>query len=489
MINRRRFLVLPAVGAAAGVAAGCSKEGGANVNGVNNLPTLLFPEQYGAVGDGSTDDTVAMRKFMAALSAGHKTGLLTPGKNYKITDEIPISGVSNNWHLWGCGATITQATDGKAILDVAAHTVGYVTIRDICFDYTNQQSSSNSATSAISVDYVDYGKPGLYNSTLHNLWFSGNCYRGIFLKETAGHHVRMWGNTFSHLSGDYRMTGSLIRIRGLGNTGMPNNRFENIWGHRAYATEPTLDLASQMSPVLTNIETNESYLAGNDLLIEYSTNVLINSIRTERGSNNTGDAVWKFRQCTGQVTGFECQARSYDTNPGFLFELVQGSIFSIGSGDVTTYAPYADPGANLTVVKVADDGAALTSLGQVNKPRAVKLWSGTGPLEWRTTTITSLATPSIDTDACDLVTITALATNITSMTTKLTGSPANGQRLTIRIKDNGSSQSITWGDSFTSSGAATLLAATVARKTHTIDLIYDSVAGKWICLTADATGY
>src|SRR5690606_11168492 len=51
----------------------------------------------------------------------------------------------------------------------------------------------------------------------------------------------------------------------------------------------------------------------------------------------------------------------------------------------------------------------------------------------RITTISSSATPTINTDNCDCVTITALATNITSMTTNLSGTPVNFQMLKFRI--------------------------------------------------------
>lgn len=107
----------------------------------------------------------------------------------------------------------------------------------------------------------------------------------------------------------------------------------------------------------------------------------------------------------------------------------------------------------------------------------------------RVNTTTSSATPSINTDTTDLFTITALAAAITSMTTNLTGTPVAGQRLMIRIKDNGTARAITWGASFVSSGVANLPTTTVISKTHHIGLVYDEVAAKWVCLAADPTGY
>jgi hypothetical protein len=107
----------------------------------------------------------------------------------------------------------------------------------------------------------------------------------------------------------------------------------------------------------------------------------------------------------------------------------------------------------------------------------------------RVNTVASSATPTINTDTTDHFTITALATNITSMTTNLSGAPVDGQRLMLRFKDDGSPRTITWGGSFISSGSATLLATTVATKTHLVALIYDGIALKWVCVSSDATGY
>lgn len=100
----------------------------------------------------------------------------------------------------------------------------------------------------------------------------------------------------------------------------------------------------------------------------------------------------------------------------------------------------------------------------------------------RTNTVASSATPSINTDTTDIFTITALAAAITSMTTNLTGTPVNGQKLIIRIKDDGTARAITWGASFASRGA-TLPTTTVLSKYLYVGLIYNSTAAVWDCVT------
>lgn len=101
----------------------------------------------------------------------------------------------------------------------------------------------------------------------------------------------------------------------------------------------------------------------------------------------------------------------------------------------------------------------------------------------RVTTIVSSATPTINTDNCDAVTITALATAITSMTTNLSGTPTNFQPLIFRIKDDGTARAITWGASFAAMGVA-LPTTTVISKVLTVGFIYDTVASVWGCIAS-----
>jgi len=101
----------------------------------------------------------------------------------------------------------------------------------------------------------------------------------------------------------------------------------------------------------------------------------------------------------------------------------------------------------------------------------------------RITTIVSHATPTVNTDDCDAVTITAQAEAITSMTTNLSGTPTNFQKLIFRIKDNGTARAITWGSSFEAKGVA-LPTTTVISKVLTTGFFYDTVTSKWSCVAS-----
>ncbi len=101
----------------------------------------------------------------------------------------------------------------------------------------------------------------------------------------------------------------------------------------------------------------------------------------------------------------------------------------------------------------------------------------------RVTSEASSATPTINTDNSDAHSITALATAVTSMTTNLSGTPTDFQKLTIRFKDNGTARAITWGASFEAKGV-TLPTTTVISKVLTVGFLWDSVTSKWGCVAS-----
>ena len=105
----------------------------------------------------------------------------------------------------------------------------------------------------------------------------------------------------------------------------------------------------------------------------------------------------------------------------------------------------------------------------------------------RTVTAVSNAAPTPNTDVTDEFDLTAQAA--TAAFANPTGTPLNGQKLLIRIKDNGTAQAITWGTLYISSGAGTLLTTTIATKTHMSGFIYNSASVKWVAMAVDATGY
>ena len=97
----------------------------------------------------------------------------------------------------------------------------------------------------------------------------------------------------------------------------------------------------------------------------------------------------------------------------------------------------------------------------------------------REQTEASSATPTPASDSTDIYTITALAEAATFAVP--TGTPIQGQKLIIRIKDNGTARALAWNAIYVSRGA-TLPNTTVTSKYVYIGLIYNSTTTTWDCV-------
>lgn len=86
----------------------------------------------------------------------------------------------------------------------------------------------------------------------------------------------------------------------------------------------------------------------------------------------------------------------------------------------------------------------------------------------------STVTPNADTD--DMVVVTAQAAAVTFANP--TGSPTQGQKLIIRVKDNGTARAISFGANYRAMGNA-LPTTTTISKTMYMGFIYNSTDTKW----------
>jgi hypothetical protein len=91
-------------------------------------------------------------------------------------------------------------------------------------------------------------------------------------------------------------------------------------------------------------------------------------------------------------------------------------------------------------------------------------------------TIASTSTLTIDADVTDQYNVTALAAAMTIAAP--TGTPTDGQKLIIRILDNGTARALTWNAIFRAVGTI-LPTTTVASKTTYVGAIYNVAAVKW----------
>lgn len=337
----------------------------ADANAVADAVNLLVTaESFGAVGDGSTDDTAALQAWLDAVAVDGGYGTLSSGKNYKIIDALTASTDATDWTIDGSGATITQFTSNTAVFSLDADTeISGFAMRNVVFDYNSQQTSG-SGVAAVALG--GSGSNGWFDCIFEQLTFNGNCYRGIETNETDGTVV--WGSTFSHVWSLYGTTGTVIRT--IPGPGCPNNRYEFIYQHRTACAEPTMYLVNQHAVTISNFEVNNADLGGPDLYCHYCYGLTMQNIRSESGTYGSGEGVWELEWCQAvDVSNWEVSKGDF-TATAYVF-LIEGSSFAnIGPGHINTYSPVAAPGSELHVVSI-DSSSFLTGYNGVVRPAAV----------------------------------------------------------------------------------------------------------------------
>lgn len=161
---------------------------------------------------------------------------------------------------------------------------------------------------------------------------------------------------------------------------------------------------------------------------------------------------------------------------------VNSATISLGSttGATTTGTIELGAASDTTLSRsaagvLAVEGVVIPSISSTNT-LTNKRWT-----RRLTTTNAPGATPTTNTDNVDIMNFTGLATAITSMTTNLSGTPVDGDKLEFRFTDNATARAITWGTSFASTTVA-LPATTVISTMLRVGLEWNSNTSKWECI-------
>jgi hypothetical protein len=99
----------------------------------------------------------------------------------------------------------------------------------------------------------------------------------------------------------------------------------------------------------------------------------------------------------------------------------------------------------------------------------------------RVTTVSDSATPTPSADTDDMYIITGLTQTATFGAP--TGTPTQGQKIIIRVKDNGTARTLAWNAIYRASSDLSLPTVTVASKTMYLGFIYNSTDSKWDLLS------
>lgn len=211
----------------------------------------------------------------------------------------------------------------------------------------------------------------------------------------------------------------------------------------------TISLETALQPIASLTGNSLKYLRVNvgETAVEYAS------------ISGTGDVV-------GPASATDNAVARFDSTTGKLIQNSSVTIDDSGSVNIPS-------GQSYTVNSVAVP--TISSTSTLTNKRITKRVA---------TTNAPGATPTTNTDNVDIQTFTGLGTAITSMTTNLSGTPVDGDKLEFRFIDDGTARAITWGASFASSGTVTLPTTTVISTTLRVGFEYSTIASlnKWVCI-------
>ena len=161
---------------------------------------------------------------------------------------------------------------------------------------------------------------------------------------------------------------------------------------------------------------------------------------------------------------------AYYTVSGNTWESPNGTInLELAVGDYIEFYVRSTTGFSFASQWYDNNIFQITKIGD-----SVTIYNA--PAEPRIVSVASTATLTVSSSTTDQSIITAQAEALTIAAP--TGTPVEGQKLIIRIKDDGSARAITFNAIFRALGV-TLPTTTVASKTTYLGLVYNSTDTKW----------
>jgi len=250
---------------------------------------LATDPRFGATGDGSTDDTVALQAFIDYVVTNHLHGFI-PAGTYKITDTLDIP-ERESWIIEGASRHFTiikQHTN-----NIPAIAMGSVAgsggmhsweLKSFSIDYNAAQTGNTSA------DCILFSAMG-YLGTIDNIGFRGG-YNGI---KVASGIVGFWGCNIDRLWFQQGLRGSCIDMSAGSSAGVPNNRFGSLYTDATNAaTAAVLFDIKGTGYTIGQIEANSVNNGNQVLRVNSDTRVTIGSVLIENGAWATGANICEF---------------------------------------------------------------------------------------------------------------------------------------------------------------------------------------------------
>lgn len=226
---------------------------------------------FGAIGDGATDDTVALQTFInVGITSTTVNGLtkfnaiaFDPG-TYKITGSLLIPNDAWLFELDGANCKLVQQTDNVPCFQVtiAANNSNpqNINFKRLIFSWKNNQPAAN--TRAIGISFTtaklsSNGVTGWWLSSFTTLEIQNGYYLIGRDPNSTGNAI-VWESTWNFLIMANQTSGGLLNFPGGANIGgSPNNKISHCYAFAAFATAPTFNIGEWGNMSIDRYERNQ----------------------------------------------------------------------------------------------------------------------------------------------------------------------------------------------------------------------------------------
>lgn len=262
----------------------------------DRLRDFVTVKDFGAVGDGVADDTVAIQAAINAVITSQGGRLHIPRGTYKITDKLVIP-VSYGWAIEGASrlaAKIVQFTANKPIFSFEGNNTWGWAIRGLLLSWNSAQPAANTAAVAIRFGTGTAGH-SFYQFEIGDCTFEKG-FRAIAADASLSPAV--WGVHIHNCTFANTMTGAAFHAVPTPAVGQPNVCLENCLIDAAATTEEAIKFSTGDVLTLRNLEfLNGTAPVG---LMQITTTFAVTVIDCKSENYNvgaSGSQLFKFSQC------------------------------------------------------------------------------------------------------------------------------------------------------------------------------------------------
>lgn len=338
-------------------------------------------KDYGAKGDGISDDTAAIQAAInAVLPAGG--ALYIPRGTYKITAKLIIPG-SYGWRIYGegqLGSRLKQFTANTRIFSFENDNVHSWRIDGLTFEWSSPQPAANTNAVAIFMGTGSASMVGFYQWKVSNCTFYKG-FRGIACDPVNS--PVMWGVHVHDCFFESDMSGASYFSVPYPAAGQPNICIENCFVRAFSSTEPMISILAGDNVVLRNIEFNGGTAPIPLMSLTQGTITLIGCKSESYAAGSAGGPKYIFEFSQAQVVAIGCSLNGVMGSAGSV-RFLQGvttelSVIGVEVGGEMTggvILPYSSDEINfVSNVKLNSNGTGSCSddlrlwLGNVQVPR------------------------------------------------------------------------------------------------------------------------